>query len=70
MSAVLIGILAVGRALGDLQIGLWEMIRTDMRDLSNHVGTLERRQARLQRLIERAGLLPDAAARKGESAPA
>ena len=66
----MIGILAVGIALGGLQITLWGTVRTDMRDLSNRAGTLARRQARLQGLIEGAGLFPATAARKEESTPA
>ena len=45
-------------------------IRTDLRDLANRVGTLERRQARLEGLIEGAGLFPATDARQGESVPA
>lgn len=70
LSAELIGILAVGIALGGLQLTLWGMIRTDLRDLANRVGTLERRQARLEGLIEGAGLFPATDARQGESVPA
>lgn len=77
MSAELIGILAVGIALGGLQLTLWGVmrvdltaIRTDLRDLANRVGTLERRQAHLEGLIEGAGLFPAADARQGESIPA
>ena len=44
--------------------------RTDLRDLANRVGTLERRYARLEGLIKGPGLFPSPDARQGEIDPA
>ncbi|MCY4594302.1 MAG: hypothetical protein OXC19_05815 [Bryobacterales bacterium] len=77
MSPELLGVLGVGVALGGLQLTLWGVmradlaaIRADLRDLANRVGTLELRQARLEGLIEGAGLFPATEGRRDETVPA
>ena len=60
MSAELIGILSVGAALlvglGGLILTLGSWLRGDIREVATRVASLERGQARLEGLLEGAGL--------------
>ncbi|MDE0261931.1 MAG: hypothetical protein OXJ37_05950 [Bryobacterales bacterium] len=73
MSAELIGILSVGVALAALiltsvgrvrseLLGELLSVRPELRELASRVGTLEQRMARLEGLLEGAGLYRPAAA--------